>query len=366
MKILRRIAAPVAALSLAAGVIAAPVAGASEVTPAQVAGETATATISELDAPISANAPRWRQLTQDNERVLHLQAYSPSMGREIPVAVITPKDNSEPRPTIYMLNGAGGAEQNMDWISRSPILDVYEDKNVNVVIPMEGAFSYYTDWQDQTTQTRYLNGPQNWETFLTKELPGPIEDYLNASHERGIAGMSMSATSALLLAGLNPGFYDAVGSYSGCAATSDPAGRLMAELTVNRGGGTVDQMWGPMGNPNTYRNDALINAEGLRGSEIYVSNASGLAGASDLPGHYIEQGVDPAAASSGAATLIVEGGFIEAATNVCTHNLKAKLDSLGIPAEWNLRPTGTHSWTYWNQDLWDSWGTFDRAFTTHR
>ncbi|AGF71389.1 alpha/beta hydrolase [Corynebacterium halotolerans] len=364
MKILRSLAVPLAALSLAAGAIAAPVAGASEVSPADVAQGAELATITQPESPNRQVASRdWYQKTKDNDRVVHLQAYSPSMGREIPIAVITPEDNSTPRPTLYMLNGAGGAEQNMDWISMSPILDVYEDKNVNVVIPMEGAFSYYTDWRE-TPGTGYLDNSQLWETFLTKELPGPLEEYLGASHERGIAGMSMSATSALLLAEHNPGFYDAVGSYSGCAATSDPVSRLMAELTVNRGGGTVDQMWGPMGDPNTYHNDALINAEGLRGSEVYVSNASGLAGATDLPGYYIERGIDPSAASSGAATLIIEGGIIEAATNTCTHNLKAKMDSLDIPADWNFRPTGTHSWTYWNQDLWDSWPTFDRAFTT--
>ena len=62
-----------------------------------------------------------------------------------------------------------------------------------------------------------------------------------------------------------------------------------------------------------------------------------------------------------APAIFVEGGIIEATTNVCTHNLKAKLDKLGIPADWNLRPTGTHSWNYWIDDLDNSWPTFARA-----
>lgn len=60
--------------------------------------------------------------------------------------------------------------------------------------------------------------------------------------------------------------------------------------------------------------------------------------------------------------LTVEGGGIEAATNVCTHDLKVKLDSQGIGADWVFRPMGTHSWPYWQEDLRGSWETFRVAF----
>ena len=81
----------------------------------------------------------------------------------------------------------------------SDAVDFYADKDVNVVVPQAGAFSYYTDWLEEPNG-KYLKGPQKWETFLTKELPGPLESRLNASNKRAIAGMSMSATSSLLLA----------------------------------------------------------------------------------------------------------------------------------------------------------------------
>ena len=171
----------------------------------------------------------------------------------------------------------------------------------------------------------------------------------------------MSATSSLLLAEKNPGFYDGVGSFSGCAETSSFIGYKSAELTVNRAGSNVVDMLGPMGSEHNRANDALIHAEGLRDTELYISNATGLAGEYDMPGYYTAQGVNPAEASAGAATLIVEGGAIEAATNICTHNLKAKLDNLGIEADWNLRPTGTHSWNYWIEDVTASWPTLERA-----
>ena len=365
MKFLRKIAAPVAALAIGASALATPVAGASEVTVAQVQGDHRASEIKDFPkASITEGSREWRKLTKNDDRVKHVKAWSESMGRDIPIAIITPNGNfDESRPTIYMLNGAGGAEQNMDWIASAPIVDFYKDKNVNVVIPMEGAFSYYINWADDSHNpgNGYLEGKQQWETFLLRELPAGIEPYMNANGKRGIGGYSMSATSALLLAEKAPKFFDVAGSFSGCAETVSPVGYYSAELTVNRAGATAAQMFGPMGSPHNVANDALIHAEGLRGTELYISNATGLAGAWDMPGHYIAQGYDPAVASSGAATLIVEGGIIEATTNVCTHNLKAKLDNLGIPADWNLRPTGTHSWNYWIDDLNHSWPTYARA-----
>ncbi|MDY3127265.1 MAG: alpha/beta hydrolase family protein [Corynebacterium sp.] len=313
-------------------------------------------------------AQRVKGLKADN--VVALEAFSPSMNRKIPLAVITPDGKfDEKRPTIYLLNGAGGAEQGMDWISMTAYSDVpaeesviefYKNKGVNVVIPMAGAFSYYTDWVKEPNSS-YLQGPQMWETFLTKELPEPLEAEINGNGKRAIAGMSMSATSSLLLAEHNPGFYDAVGSYSGCAATSTLLPNFYAQLTVSRGGGDVTQMWGPRGGEYNVYNDALINANNLRDTEVYVSTNSGLAGAADLMSSEI-QSRGSMNAFAGSSTLMVEGGAIEAAMNSCTHDLKAKMDRLGIPADWNFRTTGTHSWPGWRADLKESWPTYARAF----
>ena len=364
MKFLRKLAAPVAALAIGAAALATPVAGASPVTPADIADGHTASKITVQDKSLAGdNSRTWRQIIKDDKRVEHVEAYSTAMGRDIPLAVIrAPEENS---PTLYLLNGAGGAEQNMDWIARYPeLIDFYHSRGVNVVIPQEGAFSYYINWANREPingGNGYLQGKQLWEDFLLRELPGPIERHLGANDKRAIAGFSMSATSSLLLAEKAPGFYDAVGSFSGCAETSTLLGYKSAELTVNRGGANVVNMLGPQGSPHNRANDALVNAEGLRNTALYISNATGLAGGYDMPGHYTAQGVDPAAASAGAATLIVEGGVIEGATNICTHNLKAKLDNLGIGADWNLRPTGTHSWNYWIEDVETSWRTLGPA-----
>ena len=60
-------------------------------------------------------------------------------------------------------------------------------------------------------------------------------------------------------------------------------------------------------------------------------------------------------AVANAATLQIEGGAIEAAMNACSHDLNVKLNALNIPVTFNQRPTGTHSWPLWKDDLQVSW-----------
>lgn len=298
-----------------------------------------------------------------------LEVYSPSMERDIPVAVIRatdaqrqPIDNA---PTYYLLNGAGGSEQNTDWLAQAAgtIYKTLGEEPVNVVIPMEGAFSYYVDWLTVPEKGRYLNGKQMWSTFLAKELPQSIEPYMNANDKRAVSGFSMSATSSLLLAEHNPGFYDAVGSFSGCAATSTPLPSFFVGLTVNRAGGNVtpDQLWGPMGSEYNRYNDALVMAEHLRGTKLYISSGTGLTSETDMIGYLKNQrGLNSSQAFANHMTLLVEGGAIEGAMNACTHDLRAKLDAKGIPAHYNFRATGTHSWPSWLEDMRESWKTVIR------
>lgn len=363
MKFLRRLTAPAAALAIAVtaatGTLITPTAGAAALTPADIAGDTPLSEIAPETAPVTENSPYWRRAVAADEsgRVEELVATSPAMdGREVSLAVI--KAPNPGAPTYYMLNGADGGEGGANWIQQSDILEFFQDKNVNVVIPMEGQFSYYTDW---VTEQPQLGGKQMWETFLTQELPGPIEEYLQAGDKRAISGMSMSATSSLLLAQHNPDFYDAVGSFSGCAATSNPVGYTSMQVTLNRANTTPEAMWGPRGTGTWHYNDALINAEKLEGTELYVSNGSGLAGSWDLPSSPRLEGANQVQASAAMAETIIVGGAIEAVTNTCTHDLNTKLQANGINGDFNFRNTGTHSWGYWQDDLYDSWPTIARG-----
>ena len=89
------------------------------------------------------------------------------MDRVIPLQVIRPADGSVPRPTLYLLNGAGGGEDGANWLNQTDVLGFFADKNANVVIPAQGLLSYYTDWEKDDP----VLGRNKWTTFLTRETP---------------------------------------------------------------------------------------------------------------------------------------------------------------------------------------------------
>ncbi len=283
----------------------------------------------------------------DDARHQTLTVHSAAMAADIPVEVQRAADQSTPRPVLYMLLGAGGGVDGATWASKTDAWQFLSDKNVNVVTPIGGMFSYYADWERDDPRL----GRNKWRTFLTQELPPLVNQYLNANGRNGIVGYSMSGTTTLALAATSPELYQAVASYSGCAQTSDPIGHEFVRLTVEEWGlANVQNMWGPPGDPNWARNDPYVQAEGLRGKAIYISNGSGLPGDYDVyNGKYSLQG------PWGYANQIVLGGIIEAGTDFCARNMQKRLAGLGIPATYNFRPTGTHSWGYWEDDLKDSW-----------
>ncbi|MCZ4561617.1 alpha/beta hydrolase family protein [Rhodococcus sp. IEGM 1401] len=279
--------------------------------------------------------------------------HSAAMNRTIPLKILRSPDRTTPSPTLYLLNGAGGGLDGMDWYTQTDVVSFFADKNVNVVTPVGGAYSYYTDWQHDDPRL----GRNQWETFLTAELPPLVDDLLDTNGRNAIAGISMAATSVLNLAAHHQGLYRAVGSYSGCASTTDPLGRAYVKTVVSMAlGANVTNMWGPDDHQDWVRNDAVVNAEKLRGTALYVSNGSGLAGASDTL-----DGTNPNGPGFVLLNQMVVGGAIEVATGDCTRRLKTALEQLDIPAHFELRERGTHSWGYWQDDLHDSWPMFEDA-----
>ena len=370
--IVRTLAAVTAAIAPFATVaVTAPATQAASVSAAQKADGIAPATLKmnsttpnqpEDSTTWRKNIKAWQNAGFDN--VQEVSAYSPSMKRHIPLVVIQPKDKAkrDNAPTLYMLNGADGGEGIANWLRQTDIVTYYggnEDANkgtvspgigANIVIPMSGAYSYYTDWITEPN-TPAIKGPQKWETFLTRELPQAIEPALKANDKRAIAGMSMTGTTSLLYAQHHPGFYDSVGSFSGCAATTTGLTPQFINLVLNRGGSDFKEMWGPVNGEVARNNDALINAEKLRGQKnIYVSTSSGFPGEHDMPWSERVNGQ-----LSSAAQVIFEGAVIEGATNACTRDLERKTRALNIPVNYNFRPAGTHQWGYWQDDLRGYW-----------
>ncbi|AGP31694.1 alpha/beta hydrolase [Corynebacterium terpenotabidum] len=346
---------------------AAPATGAAVINPAFATLAEATA-----DTYVPEDEAGWRVGVYDSNgnrysRMEELKVYSPAMDRDIPIVTIRAKEDAENAPTIYLLNGADGGTGRANWLQQTSAIDFYGERigNVNVVIPMAGAFSYYTDWQEPSvfdTDGNGNGGVQKWETFLTQELPGVMEsEHLQTSSDkRAIIGMSMSASSVLVYAEQYPDLYDSVASYSGCASTSgSPANSVDAVFAAKGSQVTYEQMWGDRNGDIALRNDAQLNVGKLanRENNIYISSATGLMGEHDVPSGDRLNG-NPV----GSITPAVEGGPIEAGANVCTHAFRAAAETAGVTGiTFNFRNVGTHQWGYWQDDMFESWPTLARG-----
>ncbi|MGY4100336.1 alpha/beta hydrolase [Nocardia sp. R16R-3T] len=280
-----------------------------------------------------------------DDRNFRLHVYSAAMDAEFPVEVQRPADGSIPRPSLYLLNGAGGGQDDASWEERSDARQFLSDKNVNLVQPIGGRFSYYTDWINDDP----VLGRNKWKTYLTEELPPLIDAALGTDGVNAIAGISASTATVLGLPIAKPGLYRAAAAFSGCAQTSDPIGSGFLKTVIAWGGGNADNMWGPVGSPEWTKNDPYLHADKLRGIDLYLSSGNGLPGKYDtLNEPHADPGLD------GLTNQILFGGAIEAAANYCMKNLQAKLISLDIPATYDF-DEGTHSWGYWEDELKRSW-----------
>nr|WP_232852533.1 alpha/beta hydrolase family protein [Nocardia acididurans] len=296
-----------------------------------------------LATPTSADGSSVTGVTVTGDRTLRLQVFSAAMQKNIEVDVQRPADTSRPRPALYLLNGGGGGEDQLSWTQQTDALNYLSDKDVNVILPIGGRFSYYTDWRAPDP----VLGVNEWKTFFTEELPPLIDAGLGTDGANAIAGLSTSGTSVLQLAIAAPGLFRSVAAYSGCAQISDPVGYTFVNLSVEAwGGGNTVNMYGPQGDPMWADNDPYVHADQLRGTNLFVSSGTGVPGQYDYPG-------SPHAGSI--ADQLFLGGGIESAVNWCTHNLADRLDQLGIPATFDFQPTGTHSWGYWEDALKNSW-----------
>ncbi len=308
-------------------------------------------------SPVAADGSAITKVDVRDHRHLSLSVRSAAMDKDITVDVQRPADTSVPRPVLYLLNGSGGGEDQATWGTRTDVLRFLDDKNVNVVQPIGGAWSMYTDWIADNP----VLGRNKWKTFLTEELPPLINAALGTTGANAIAGLSMAGNSVLELSIAKPGLYRSVASYSGCAQTSDPLGyRVVSEMIKIWGHADPDDMWGPAGSPLWAANDPYLHADRLSGVNLFVSSGNGMPGPYDTPdSKYLTYGY--ATGQEAVADQILIGGLIEAGANACTRNFQNRLGQLGIPATFDFTANGTHSWGYWQDAFKKSWPVLARG-----
>lgn len=267
-----------------------------------------------------------------------LDVYSPSMNRVISNEVLHSASGGN-APTLFLLNGALGNEDGVGWLNNSGVEQFFLDKNVTVVAPIGGRFSFYTDWQTPDP----VLGSNMWQTYLSRELPAAVDAAFGSTGRRAVAGLSMSGGPALDLAIHAPDVFDAAASFSGCPAPSNPLATAGISAMIASGLNNPLNMWGLPGSQGWRDHDPSLNVERLRGTAVYVSASRGLPGAVDR----IPEGAIPP----------FGGMAVEAMVNHCTTIFVDALRQAGVPATVSMRDEGAHTWALFEDQLREAWST---------
>ncbi|MDO3646800.1 alpha/beta hydrolase [Nocardia mangyaensis] len=327
-------------------------AGVPVVVTAQAAPETVAARALAAAEPAPDGSRAVAAVANGPGRVIDLTVYSAAMDRPITVAVLPAADPERPAGSLYLINGVDGGTDTADWregsnwLTKTDAIDFFGAAQATIVMPIGGAGTFYTDWQADDPVT----GRHRWLSFLTQELPPIIDSAFHGTGRDAVAGLSMASSAVFRMAQEAPHRFRMVGSFSGCVRTSDPAGQAMVASIVAARQGNPINMWGPPGHPAWAANDPYLQAEKLRGVQIYVSTGNGVPGPLDtLSGPGIAH--NPVKL----ADQLLIGGVLDGITVVCTRLLRDRLAELDISATFDFRAAGTHSWGYWERDMHAFW-----------
>ncbi|RFD26353.1 diacylglycerol acyltransferase/mycolyltransferase Ag85A [Mycobacterium uberis] len=262
--------------------------------------------------------------------VEYLQVPSPSMGHTIKVQFQGGGEHA-----VYLLDGLRARDDYNGWDIETPAFEEYYQSGLSVIMPVGGQSSFYSDWY-QPSQGNGQNYTYKWETFLTREMPSWLQANKNVSPTGNAAvGMSMSGSSALILASYYPQQFPYAASLSGFLNPSEGWWPTMIGLAMNDSGGyNANSMWGPSTDPAWKRNDPMVQIPRLVANNTRIWVYCGNGSPSDLGGDNI-----PAK-------------FLEGLTLHTNENFQnTYVASGGHNGAFNFPPNGTHSWPYWNQQL---------------
>ncbi len=186
-----------AVFPLAAGLISPVVAQAA---PQGLAAPAHSAPAHAAPVPSGVRVTKTEWLTS---RRVAIWVHSPAMNEDIQVQIYVGRDwNIDPGksyPQLLMLDGLRARDDANGWTLETDVEDFFADKNVNMILPVGGESSFYTDWDKPDNGKNY-----QWETFLTQELPPILENDWRSTADRGVVGLSMGGTAAMMLAQRHP------------------------------------------------------------------------------------------------------------------------------------------------------------------
>jgi S-formylglutathione hydrolase FrmB len=252
--------------------------------------------------------------------VENLMVPSAAMGRDIPVTFLGGGPHA-----VFLLDAFNAGDAVSNWVTAGNAMNTLAGKGVSVVAPAGGAYSLYTDWEQ--------DGSKQWETFLTGELPNWLAANKGlAPGGHAIVGAAQGGTAAITLAEFHPDRFRYAGSMSGFLYPSSTTvnGALTAGM-AQFGGVDTRNMWGmPQAgrwkwhDPNVH-SGLLIN----NNTRLWVFSPSTL-GCSD-----------PAA-------MI---GYCDQAQGTNKEFYQQYRSNMGKNAHFDFPTGGNHDWSTWGPQL---------------
>lgn len=278
-----------------------------------------------------------------------LWVQSPAMKQAIQVQLMLPaRWNAEPDrtyPSLLLLDGLRARNDASGWTLETKISQFVDAKNAIVVLPVGGESSFYTDWVSDAKGSAY-----QWETFLMSELPPLLARDWRVNDKHGVAGLSMGGTAAMMLAQRYPEHFQFTGSFSGFLDTTSFGMPEAVKVAMQDAGGyAAEAMWGPLGSDRWQEQDPKLHVDKMRGQSVYVSAGSGNTGPWDQP--------------SGLPDIPTNfpGYGLELLSRMTTQTFANKARGAGVEVTANFRPSGTHTWPYWQFEMTQAWPQFARA-----
>jgi S-formylglutathione hydrolase FrmB len=165
--------------------------------------------------------------------VEYLMVPSGAMGRDIPVAFLGGGPHA-----VYLLDAYDAGDTVSNWVTAGNAMNTLAGKGISVVAPASGAYSLYTNWEQ--------DGSRQWETFLSSELP----DWLAANkglapNGHAIVGAAQGGTGAMTIAAFHPDRFGYAGSMSGILYPSaTTVNGAITDGLMRFGGVDIRNMWG--------------------------------------------------------------------------------------------------------------------------
>jgi S-formylglutathione hydrolase FrmB len=262
----------------------------------------------------------WTAAQAKAAAVDYLMVPSAAMGRDIPVAFMPGGAHA-----VYLLDAFNAGDSVSNWVTAGNAMTTLAGTGVSVVAPAGGAYSLYTDWEQ--------DGSRQWETFLSDELPNWLAANKGlAPGGHAVVGASQGGTAALALAAFHPDRFRYAGSMSGFLTPSNTTlnGAITAGM-MQFGGVDTRNMWGlaQLGRWKWHDPDAHVQLLADNNTRLWVFS----------PGTLV--------CSDPAAML----GYCDQAQGSNRSFYDHYRSVGGHNGHFDVPPTGNHDWSTWAPQL---------------